>query len=91
MLQNQDPRLSQDQTGDLAEFNLFDVFLRSLEVMQTRRTLFEGQAADLVLQPQIRGISWRELWRGPELIEFGVQVAEENLDDIHKILRRPPL
>lgn len=86
----QDPRLTAEEVGDVGEYNLFDVFLRSLEVMQTRRTGFEADDADLVLQPQIRGVTWRELDRSADVMPFGVEEAEARLDDILKLLRKPP-
>lgn len=87
----QDPRMSEGEAGDLGEYNLVDVFMRSLEVMQTRRSGFEGRQADLMLQPVIRGVNWRELWRADELVEFGVEAAEKALDKIRALLRRPPV
>ncbi len=87
----QDPRQSEAAAGDVGAYNLFDVFLRSLEVMQQRRTGFEGRNADVVIQPRIRDVTWRELWRAKELIGFGEEAAEASLDEVLRVLHKPPV
>jgi NTE family protein len=86
----QSPEFNQVDLDTAKGYNVFDLFLRSLEIMQTRRTGFEAQSADLVIQPRIRGADWRELWRGEEILTFGVEAAERMLDQILGLLRRPP-
>ncbi len=87
----QSPEFNPVSLQEALGYNVFDIFLRSLEIMQTRRTGFEGLAADLVIQPEIQGANWRELWRAKEIIQFGVETAEASLDQVYALLRRPPV
>lgn len=86
-----DPRAAQAQPAEIGSYNVFDIFLRCLEIMQQRRTGFEAGRADLVLQPRIRDVNWKELWRARELIAFGEEAAEAGLDSIRAMLRKPPV
>lgn len=86
----QSPEFNVLDPDELRGYNVFHLFLRSLEIMQTRRTGYEAEAADMVIQPWIEGPNWRELWRAPEFIRFGREAAEKRLDDFLELLRSPP-
>lgn len=86
----QSPDFNPIPRENIEGYNLFEIFLRSLEVMQTRRTDFESQTADLVIRPAMVGVDWKELWRSAEMIEFGRDAARKALGEISRLLRRPP-
>lgn len=86
----QSPEYSQLSVAEVKAYNVFDLFLRSLEIMQTERSRWEAEEADYVLRPRVIGPSWKELHRAREIIRFGEEEAERHLDPILAVLRAPP-
>jgi NTE family protein len=86
----QSPEFNVLDLEELRDYNVFHLFLRSLEIMQTRRTAYEAMRADYVIQPWVEGPNWKELWKAAEFIRFGEAAAEKELDGIFEMLRSPP-
>jgi NTE family protein len=86
----QSPEYSPLSVAEVKGYNVFDLFLRSLEIMQTERSRWEAEEADYVMRPRVLGPSWKELHRAREIIRFGEEEAERHLDRFLAVLRAPP-
>ncbi len=68
--------------------NISDIIVRTLEASESVIARQSGKAADLVLQPDLEGLNWYELYQAEELIKRGEAVARKNIDKIKRIARK---
>lgn len=68
------------------DFNILETLMRSTEIAMYQRNRSRDVRGDVNLNPTVAGVTWNELWRGPELIECGTRAAEEALPEIRKLV-----
>ena len=67
--------------------NILKLIFGSIEVMQSQIADKEAQYADVILHPDISGVSWTEFNKVEELAKRGEAEARRNLSKIWKLVR----
>lgn len=70
--------------------NIFQVLLRSIEIMQAEKTEREWQDADLTVFPQVQHLSPIDLERAGDFMRAGRRAMENKLDDLKELLSARP-
>jgi NTE family protein len=74
---------------DASPSNMFQVINRCFQIMQNRTEESWRQDSDLVIAPEVRGMSWDAFGCGPALIEAGEAAALAAIPTIHAWLGTP--
>lgn len=81
------PDMSERWAGRSArDFNILETLMRSTEIAMYQRNRSRDVRGDVNLNPTGTGVTWNELWRGPELIECGARAAEAALPEIRRLV-----
>jgi NTE family protein len=69
--------------------HIFDVIGQCFSIAQSRMSGLWESAADVIVQPDVRGVSYDGFDRAPELIRAGEQAARAALPAIRQWFKRP--
>lgn len=67
--------------------SVIGVVLQSMLVVQRTASLYQTEAADLVIKPHVGHIRWDEMTRAKELIAAGYEAGLESIPEIKAILK----
>jgi NTE family protein len=68
--------------------NISDIIVRTLEASEAVIAAQSARQADIVIHPDLTGLSWFELYNADVLIDRGEQAARKNLDKIREIIKK---
>lgn len=66
----------------------FDEIQRVMEIMSFYLNNQHKKSADLLIEPEVKGIHWTDFLKYRELIREGEKAAESKIEEIRKILDR---
>lgn len=72
--------------GDKLRDNILGIIFSSVELMQSEIVQKEAQLADVVLHPDMRGLSWLQLHRAEDFAKRGEEEIRRNLDKIKQVV-----
>ena len=70
--------------------NILDILYRAGDISSYHLSLLRLQAADLILRPEVKQLSWVDFDKASEIISTGETAARENIDKIWKLVNRNP-
>ncbi len=68
--------------------NISDIIVRTLEASESVIAQQSGRAADIVIHPDLTGLSWYELYQAEELIKRGEDAARKHIDKLRTIVNK---
>ncbi len=68
--------------------NISDIIVRTLEASESVIALQSGRAADIVIHPDLTGLSWYELYQAEELIKRGEEATRKHIDKLRTIVNK---
>jgi NTE family protein len=68
--------------------NISDIIVRTLEASESVIAQQSGRAADVVIHPDLAGLSWYELYQAEELIKRGEEAARKHIDKLRTIVNK---
>ena len=68
--------------------NIMEILYRTEDITSFHLSVLRLKEADLVIRPKVNQLSWANFDQPKEIIRAGEIVAEENLDEIKKLLNR---
>ncbi|MFH0754254.1 MAG: patatin-like phospholipase family protein [Candidatus Omnitrophota bacterium] len=68
--------------------NISDIIVRTLEASESVIAQQSGRAADIVIHPDLTGLSWFELYQAEELIKRGESAARLQIDKLRIIVNK---
>ncbi len=66
--------------------HIIDVFFNMIYTMEYEVSTSRQELADVLLHPNLKGFSWTELHRAPEIIKAGERAAEDSLPRIKALI-----
>jgi NTE family protein len=64
--------------------NMFDIIMNAMQTLQYELGNFKAISADVLINPELSDFTWVEYYRSEELIQRGVQAAEQALPAIQR-------
>ena len=71
--------------------NMIDVIARSFNILQRYAHQDWRDRADVIIEPEVKGLAWDAFERTPEMIAAGAAATRRMLPHIHALLGTPPL
>ncbi len=68
--------------------NIFDILTRTIDTMTYRLSVERLKEADLVIQPDVKQLSWADFDVIEQIILAGEKAAKDNIDEIKKLVNR---
>ena len=68
--------------------NVIDILYRTEDITSYHLSQLRLQEADLILQPDVKKLSWADFDKAPEIIKAGEITARESIDKIKKLAHR---
>jgi NTE family protein len=68
--------------------NILDILYRTEEITSYHLSLIRLRQADLVLQPDVKKLSWVDFDKAEEIIKAGETVTQKNLSSIKKLAKK---
>lgn len=68
--------------------NIFDILTRTIDTMTYRLSVERLKEADLVIQPDVKQLSWADFDVIDQIILSGEKAAKDNIDEIKKLVNR---
>ncbi|HEU5020426.1 MAG TPA: patatin-like phospholipase family protein [Bryobacteraceae bacterium] len=64
--------------------NMFDIIMNAMQTLQYELGNFKAISADVLINPELSDFTWIEYYRSEELIQRGIQAAEQALPAIQR-------
>jgi NTE family protein len=66
--------------------NMLDIFMNTIQMLQRELGDYKAIAADVRIHPDLSDFTWIEFYRSKELIERGIEAAQQAVPEVRRLL-----